>query len=222
MLTDTSKTSGNGLEIAYYYLNTFKRSQAAMRLAAPDAHWVYTDPSDPSLYPKDVASRWNKGSDLLIIEGDIVPTPKDIERMRDCRMPWCTNWYPLGTNRTPFQFGYGFVKFSAGLQAELPYEAVLSHQARRECLLCHAVAWADGDICPDCEPVLCHKSQDTAMWHEMIIRYGLNVTPHNHGFIDHMHLGRRSMQHAVHGIIYWDAEPQYSKDYLALAARDYH
>lgn len=191
------------MKTVYFYMNKYERSQRAMRKFAPDADWVYTTPGDETLYPETVAAYWNKGDSLLVIEGDIVPTPILMSTMASCSADWCTAWYELGINRARMPFGYGFTKFSAKLQSEMSYDAVLDH-ALSGCLICAAL---DGGPCEACGTSCCHRHQDTAFWHEMIIRNSNpNILPHDHGKVEHLHTGTRALAWVGGGVYLWEQD----------------
>lgn len=190
--------------VSYYHLTHFERSQRAIKASRPDARWVYTTPGEPHLYPDDVAKQWNQGDDLLIVEGDIVAGPMDYQLMEDCPFGWCAAPYPLGTSRKMFGYGYGFTKFSKGFQAGLPYEDVQFHGLQeyyQECLPCQHIE----HYCEDCQDRVCHLHQDTYMWHELIRRFGVNVRPHWHRPVQHLHLGHRELVDAKMGLMTWRA-----------------
>lgn len=185
-----------------YYLDDFPQAKKAIKRAAPDVNMILTPRGKPRFYPQHVADSWGK-DDLLIIEGDIAPTPFDVDRMRDCKAPWCTNWYPLGTTRTPMHVGYGFTKFSLEFQQKFSYDRVMKH-GQRPCPICRAVSEGTQD-CFDCSAGhMCHLHQDTAMWHEIILMSNnLDISPHVHGKVDHHHLGNRSLLRAERGVLFW-------------------
>lgn len=194
------------MKVLYYYMNDYPRSQRAVRKFWPEAEFIYTTPGEECLYPESVADHWDKGDSLLIIEGDIVPTPIDFARMQDCNATWCTCWYPLGTGKYPFRYGYGFVKFSAEFQANFSYDRILRHN-NSGCLICEAIkANSHGAKCEHCGNSCCHRHQDTAMWHEMIKLGGFGVAPHNHGYVQHLHTGARRLKVAEAGVYIWEDE----------------
>lgn len=195
------------LVTAYFYMNEYKQSQRAVKRFAPDAKWFYTPHGQPTFYPETVADLWNKGDDLLIVEGDIVPTPLHMQRMAECKAAWCTAWYELGTKRTKMPVGYGFTKFSAALQAEFGDYPVLGH-SKSGCGICKAV---DNMDCSMCGWSCCHQHQDTAMWHELINRSGNPyILPHDHGKVDHLHLGTRALVGIAPGVFLWEQDSGYT------------
>jgi len=80
------------------------------------------DRRDPYAYATLMAQLWNHGSDLIVIEQDMVPTPQQISSLIACPEQWCSHFYHVGA--AVYTTGLGFCKFSAGLQSELPLAAM--------------------------------------------------------------------------------------------------
>ncbi len=77
--------------------------------------------ADPYAYAKFLAGAWNLGSDLMVIEHDMLPAATDIRELLACGELWCSVRYHVGNDQ--YVTGLGFCKFSAKLQRDLPLAA---------------------------------------------------------------------------------------------------
>jgi hypothetical protein len=69
----------------------------------------------PMVYWKELAARWDRGDDLLIVEHDVSGPPGHLAGMAACTGDWCASPYdPLPVNAYG---GLGCTRFSARLQA---------------------------------------------------------------------------------------------------------
>lgn len=189
------------MHVLFPYLDHYELAKRAMTKHCPDADWVLTPRGYPHIYPDVVNEAWGKDK-LLVVEGDLVITPWILQSMEDCEAPWCVCTYALGSLRTEFQFGYGCIKWSLEFQKAFSYQKVMDH-GKSDCPLCQ-VQKGGADKCDDCQIRMCHRHQDTAFWHEMIRRGGLDVQPHIHGRIRHLHeVNTKAFVAAKQGLLYW-------------------
>lgn len=80
--------------------------------------FVEVDPADPHHYARIFASWWNRGSDLVILEQDMVPHFGWMLEFQSCPKPFCTHYYDC--NALEKAYGLGCARFSAALQATVP------------------------------------------------------------------------------------------------------
>lgn len=83
-----------------------------------DIDMVRIRPDDVGGYARAFAKRWNLGTQLIVIEQDILPGPEMLSGLLWCQRPWCAHEYYCGTEN--LAYGLGFCRFSAGIQAARP------------------------------------------------------------------------------------------------------
>lgn len=164
------------MKTLFVWTKDFPEAQAAVREHAPDAEIWFTGKGLDN-YPRKTGSLWGQ-DDLLIVEQDIVLTADVIPSMAACPEPWCVYTYDLGVNKFPMKYGLGCTKFSLDLQKQVPFERVLTH-TERPC------DWCGPHPCPVCP---CHGHQDTHIRHELMKDFGVKVSPHVHGHLEHLHV----------------------------------
>ena len=93
---------------------------------APETELVLLDQDDDFGYWRTLADRWARGTDLLVIEQDIVISPGTVAGFAACsgRSDWCAapypayDGYPLCNERA-----LGCTRFSARVQDAIPAES---------------------------------------------------------------------------------------------------
>jgi hypothetical protein len=93
---------------------------ATARLAnlhAPGHVRARIDPRDDGAYWQLLATRWNQGADLVLIEHDIGIGPEVLPGFDACRQPWCGHPYPVAGR---VLVCLGCVRFTAALQRTEP------------------------------------------------------------------------------------------------------
>jgi len=142
----------------------------ALAKYAPPVDYVNVA-GDPFAYGKAIASRWSKGSDLVIIEPDNEITAEVIPSFTECSQPWCTYAYeifaPPWTRMCDTCLGC--VRFSAELQRKFDFEY---HVLREPCETCNTPHATYGEL-------------DCRIAHLLTKLYGLS--PHVHGEVRHLH-----------------------------------
>lgn len=103
-------------------------AEAALARYAPQRVMVPLDPGDEHAYWKALAQWWDRphGSDLLVIEQDIVIGPQTVRGMEACRgtSDWCAAPYPVYEGHAGLnERALGCTRFSARLQAAVPAES---------------------------------------------------------------------------------------------------
>lgn len=83
-----------------------------------EATFVDLDPADPCAYARLIDLWWNRGTDLVVIEQDMVPPYGCMGQMAGCPLSVCTFRYDCG-GRTKAH-GLGTIRFRAQLQARYP------------------------------------------------------------------------------------------------------
>jgi hypothetical protein len=176
--------------VCYFYSARFQPSLDAVRRYAPRATRVWTGPMrgpDPCLYAKKAAGFWGRDT-MIYLEQDIVIGKNTVRDLARCPRDWCVFSYGVGHNGFPMRFGLGCTKFSLALQQQLPYQRVLTHNARNnrgrggDCPACKT---RTGIYCESCGDSACWQSQDTWIRHELML---LGITePHVHGTVAHLH-----------------------------------
>lgn len=78
------------------------------------------DPYDEGAYWCLLAREWMQPGHLIIVEQDVVPAPGVIDRMINCRRPWCTSPYPIGIWQSMLECGLGCVKIAARVKERFP------------------------------------------------------------------------------------------------------
>jgi hypothetical protein len=84
-----------------------------------DAEFVELPLGDDTAYWRLLAARWAVPGDLFIVEEDMVPPDRVVERMHRCARPWCTSPYTIGHTQLLVQ-GLGCTRFAARLKERHP------------------------------------------------------------------------------------------------------
>ncbi len=154
--------------------------EQAVRDFAPDAEFCKTE----GLYGycDVIESHWNKGEDLVVIEGDKIITYDVIPSFNSCDKLWCSYSYPLGCYHYQEGLqehvleaftGLGCIKYSARLQQAVPVEDFLHDD--------HGL-WPP---CPFCDGVGCWNYLDLRIAREVEVHFEDRV--HIHGRLEHRH-----------------------------------
>lgn len=97
------------------YTNLRPEVQAALAEHAPDA-WVRSVAGDERAYHRLLCEAWAAGTDMLVVEHDIVLEPHVIGELDACDEPWCGFVYDLAVG---YKVCLGCTRFASALvQAE--------------------------------------------------------------------------------------------------------
>lgn len=106
---------------------------AAVRDTGLAIDYVLIDAEVTGGYAQALASRWNLGTDLVVVEQDIVPLAGMIDTLLGCEHPWCSHRYWCGVPQPAY--GLGLCRFTADLQKARPSlgpQATSDHRGRRD------------------------------------------------------------------------------------------
>jgi len=156
------------------YIKVHPKTRKTLDRHAPGIEYVYTGKDDYA-YWETVNSRWGSGEDLIIVEQDIAITAQMIPSLVSCPRAWCTYAYPVmaryttgpGTEiriRALDPEALGCVKFSAAIQAILPFAA--------------KTPWDRLDIAVRDHIATCGGQN---------VEPGQVLRPHCHGTVEHLH-----------------------------------
>jgi len=85
------------------------------------------DPEDPYAYAALFADNWGRGSDLIIVEQDMIVPDHAVDEFEHCLEPWCSHTYDCD-NEVP-AYGLGICRFRYSVQQMWP---TLGEQAARD------------------------------------------------------------------------------------------
>ncbi len=150
--------------IAVPYVAGLLKPETAEWASANGASLVELGGGDDS-YWAWLRDAWRLQADLMIVEEDILPPPRAVERLADCPRPWCAFRYRVAANSVVLALGC--VRFRARLTTRHPR-------------LVEEVGEVTGDGLP---------AKD---WRRLDVRMdralkALDYRPHDHGWAQHLH-----------------------------------
>jgi hypothetical protein len=161
------------MRVLYCYARYVPRAVEAVRMYAPDAEFIDTSGTIYD-YNEAIASRWDSGGDLVVIEDDKVITADVLPSFAACTEPWCVFRYP--TYPEPYtrmiDIGLGCTRYSAEVQTWFGPERFLVPDDP---------AWG---LCPNCGGKGCWRYLDSRIDRNLWDR---GLRSHVHGDVEHLH-----------------------------------
>ncbi len=154
------------------------RSAEAVTKYAPQAEWLDTSATIYT-YNEVIASRWDCGEDLVVIEGDKEITSEVLPSFEHCPKLWCSfsaYVFPAAIEHEYYN-GLGCTRYSERLQRIVD---------KSEFMVPDSPMWA---LCPVCGGKGCYRYLDSRI--ALAIR--MHITPtgdinvHRHGRVEHHH-----------------------------------
>lgn len=114
--SDTADTAR--ILVPYVHGMLHRETTTRVIVSGREFHFVQIDPKDPYDYARVFANWWNRGTDLIVLEQDMVPDYGWCLRFQTCPHPFCTHYYRCNTAAKAY--GLGCARFTAALQATVP------------------------------------------------------------------------------------------------------